>query len=430
MTYVEAINYLEWLHVFGIKEGLTRIKKLLNALDNPQTKYKTIHVTGTNGKGSVCAMLNEILSKAGFKVGLFTSPHLISYCERFRINGNKISEKNFADCVEKIAVIIDNIKVNGGDIPTQFEAMTAMAFDYFAREGVDYAVIEVGLGGTLDSTNVINPAVTAITNVGMDHADKCGGSLEGIAHHKAGIIKSGVPVVTAARGLPLEIIKRTAANLNAPIYVVNDNVIKDQEFFSSPTRPMFLAGTELDLQHLKLALEGEYQKENAAVAIAAAQLLDEPKITLSTIKNALESVKWAGRFERFTVDNQTVIIDGAHNPDGARALRQSLDITFGDRPRKYLFGVLGDKDFRSMIDILFRQSDEVIVTRPNSDRAADPKIIVDILNGKTIRAESVDNIKDAFNAWLNGREENSIAVAAGSLYMIGEVRDLLNRKIL
>ena len=221
MNYDEAINYLESLNTFGIKPGLERITRMLDALGNPQSKYKTIHVTGTNGKGSVCAMLSEILSTAGIKVGLFTSPHLNSYRERFKINNGNINEKNFVACIDKIVDIIDNIAISVGDHPTQFEVLTAMAFEYFADEGVEYAVIEVGLGGTLDSTNVINPVVTAITNVGMDHADKCGGTLEGIAHHKAGIIKHGVPVVTAARGGPLSIIKETAARTDRDVVVAH-----------------------------------------------------------------------------------------------------------------------------------------------------------------------------------------------------------------
>ncbi|MBQ9478719.1 MAG: bifunctional folylpolyglutamate synthase/dihydrofolate synthase, partial [Selenomonadaceae bacterium] len=276
MNYHEAIDYLERLRVFGIKAGLERISRLLARLDNPQSKYKTIHVTGTNGKGSVCAMLNQILSTAGFKVGMFTSPHLTSYCERFRLNGREIDEESFAASVERIAHVIDAMINECDDHLTQFEAMTAMAFDYFARENVDYAVIEVGLGGTLDSTNVITPVVSVITNVGMDHADKCGGTLENIARHKAGIIKRGVPVVTAAKGEPLKIISAVAARLDAKLIM--------------PSTVEF-----------KTSLEGDYQRENVAVAVAAAECLNEPRVTRSIIENALEHVKWAGRFELFDV---------------------------------------------------------------------------------------------------------------------------------
>ncbi|MBR1580120.1 MAG: bifunctional folylpolyglutamate synthase/dihydrofolate synthase [Selenomonadaceae bacterium] len=400
MNYHEAIDYLERLRVFGIKAGLERISRLLARLDNPQSKYKTIHVTGTNGKGSVCAMLNQILSTAGFKVGMFTSPHLTSYCERFRLNGREIDEESFAAGVERIAHVIDAMLNDGDEHPTQFEAMTAMAFDYFARENVDYAVIEVGLGGTLDSTNVITPVVSVITNVGMDHADKCGGTLENIARHKAGIIKRGVPVVTAAKGEPLKIISAVATLLDAKLIM-------------PPT------------VDVKTSLEGDYQRENVAVAVAAAECLNEPRITRSIIESALEHVKWAGRFELFDVNGRTVVIDGAHNPDGATALRRSLDIKFGDRPRRFLFGVLGDKDFNGMINILFRPSDEVIVTRPQSDRAADPNAVAKLIERRQIRAEAIDDVKAAFDKWINGGTNQTVLIAAGSLYMIGGVRQML-----
>ena len=200
MNYQEALDYLEGLNVFGVRLGLSRIKRLLELLDLPQERYRTIHVTGTNGKGSVSAMLESIIRRSGLHVGLYTSPHLFSYTERMQVNGQPISQQEFADCLSTIRE----------ECPTQFEVLTALAFFYFAMKQVDYAVIEVGLGGLLDSTNVIVPEVSVITNVALEHADRCGGTLEGVAEHKAGIIKSGVPVVTAATGLPLEIIRQKA----------------------------------------------------------------------------------------------------------------------------------------------------------------------------------------------------------------------------
>ena len=398
MIYIEAINYLEGLNVFGIKPGLERITLMLERLGNPQANYKTIHVAGTNGKGSVSAMLSKILSTAGLKVGLFTSPHLIDYRERIRINDEMIAPADFNDEVARIKKIIDEIVAGGTENPTQFEVLTAMALDYFSRNGVKYAVIEVGLGGLLDSTNVITPAVSVITNVGWDHADRCGGTLEGIAQHKAGIIKKNIPLVTAARGTPLKIIEETAARQTAPLHIINKN-------FTPPVR---------------LNLQGEYQRENAAVAIKAAELLNEPRITPSIIDDALQHVQWAGRFEIFSIDGKTIVIDGAHNPDGARALRRALDAQFPDQPRRFLFGVLGDKDYDSMIDRLFRPSDKVIVTRPNSPRAADPIVVCKKLRYNSIRAEPVENLADAFDMWLNGG--SGLRIAAGSLYMIGAVR--------
>lgn len=404
MNYVDAIKCLERLNAFGIKPGLERISLLLERLGNPQSKFKSIHVAGTNGKGSVSAMLSTILSTAGIQVGLFTSPHLSSYRERFKFNGADIDEPRFAEAVARVQTIIDRIVEHGGESPTQFEALTAMAFDCFARAEVEYAVVEAGLGGLLDSTNVLNPIETIITNVGMDHADKCGGTLEGIAHHKAGIIKRGVPLITAARARPLEIIRSTADRLRAPIKILGENFFVDDS--------------------IELALEGTYQKENAAVAIEAARILDDARIDRNVIETALKEVKWAGRFERFSLDGETLVIDGAHNPDGARALRMSLDAYFPEQSRTFLFGVLADKDFDSMIEILFRPKDFVIVTRPNSSRAAEPNLIAERLSRRSIRSIPIENINDAFDRWLDVNDR-SIKIAAGSLYMIGTIRDLI-----
>ena len=272
-TYNDALNYLERLCQFGIKEGLERTKKLADALGNPQNFYRTIHVTGTNGKGSVCAMLAEILKAHGLRVGLFTSPHLESYCERIKIDGENISEKDFS-----------------GVEATHFETLTLAAFEFFKVRKVDAAVVEVGLGGTFDSTNIISPELCIITTVALDHENILG-DLNSIARNKAGIIRPNVPTVTGASGEPLEIIRAVAKEKNSPLYEIGTG--------------NWGLGTGL------LSLKGEYQKFNAAIAIKAAQLLgvDDEKIFA-----ALARVKWPGRFEVIKNSSGVVVIDGAHNP--------------------------------------------------------------------------------------------------------------------
>ena len=383
MTYEEALDYLNWRATFGIKEGLERIKALAEKLGQPQNFYETIHVTGTNGKGSVCAMLAEILKADGLKVGLFTSPHLESYCERISINGENISESDFAAQIE----IVKNCNVDS----THFETLTAAAFNYFKQRKVDIAVIEVGLGGTLDSTNIITPKISVITNVALDHENILG-NLENIAHNKAGIIKPGVPVVTGAKGLPLEIIREVAEKNNSPLYEVNEPA------------------------DVKLNLRGDYQKFNAAVAIKTARVLgiDDKKIF-----TALERVTWAGRFEIVDTKFGKVIIDGAHNPNGAKALRESLDKDFPTGKRVWLFGALGDKNFGEMIKILFRPDDFVIVTPPNSERAAPVEILCERLTENGIENISEKNLSKAVEKFLHF---DRIKIAAGSLYLIGDVR--------
>lgn len=247
MNYQEAISYLEGLKIFGIRLGLTRIERLLELLDMPQDRYRTIHVTGTNGKGSVSAMVEGALRRSGIHTGFYSSPHLVSYTERIRVDGQNISEQDFAEGMTVIRAKIEMMLAEGAECPTQFEVLTALGFYYFAKCQVEYAVIEVGLGGTLDSTNVITPEVSVITNVTMEHADKLGGTLQSIAENKAGIIKEGVPVVTAAKGEPLEVIRTVAEEKNADIFVAGEDFCS--QFLSCDGRTQKLEFTSELFRH-------------------------------------------------------------------------------------------------------------------------------------------------------------------------------------
>ena len=387
--YPDALNYLDWLCVFGVKEGLERIKSLTAALGEPQNFYKTIHVAGTNGKGSVCAMLAEMLKAQGLRVGLFTSPHLESYCERIKINGQNISEVDFAEMIFRVKDY--NVE------STHFEVLTAAAFEYFKEQAVDIAVIEVGLGGTLDSTNIITPELSIITNVALDHENILG-DLENIARNKAGIIKENVPVVTGAKGLPLEIIKEIAAEKNSPLYEV--------------TKPA----------NVKINLRGDYQKINAAIAIKAAEILN---LDGAAIKSGLANVEWAGRFEVVKNSSGVYVIDGAHNPHGAKALRESLDKIFPHGKRIWVFGALRDKNFGEMIKILFRADDFVIVTPPDSERAATTDMLCKSLHENNIPCAAVENNFEAIERLKNS--DGDIKIIAGSLYLIGKVRKIITQ---
>ena len=397
MTYKEAIDFLESLAGFGIRPGLQRITKLLEILDNPQNKYKTIHVTGTNGKGSVCAMLSQILKTAGIKVGLFTSPHLVSYRERIRIDNDDISEDDFANLVAEMKICISQMIDGGYESPTLFETLTAMAFKHFANCQVKYAVIEVGLGGLLDSTNVIIPEVSVITNVANDHAERCGGDLLGIARYKAGIIKPNVTVVTGASGEPLKIIRAAAEVNHSRLFVLGEDFLVDES--------------------IVLSLQGEYQKFNAAIAIMTAKLINP------AFRIPYSEFSWAGRFELFNFNGKTIIIDGAHNGAGAKALRESLDKKFPKDRRVFLFGVLRDKDIDIIIENLFRATDFVIVTKPESERAAKPEDICQRLQSRGIKSMAISNNDEAFDKFIDS--DIDILVAAGSLYLIGHIRELL-----
>lgn len=384
-TYDDALKYLERLCTFGIKSGLERITELADKLGNPQNFYRTIHVTGTNGKGSVCAMLAEMLKAQGLRVGLFTSPHLESYCERIKVDGENISESEFVE-------VLRRVKDCHVETATHFEALTAAAFEYFRLRAVDVAVIEVGLGGTLDSTNIITPELSIITNVALDHENILG-DLESIARNKAGIIKPNIPTVTGAKDRPLEIIRAVAKEKNSALYEV--------------TAPA----------NVKLNLRGDYQQFNAAIAIKAAEVLG---LSRSAIDTGLTRAEWSGRFEVVENSSGVVVIDGAHNPHGALALRNALDKNFPRGRRTWLFGVLKDKDFNAMIKILFRAEDFVIVTEPNSERAANAEMLCDNLHKLGVNCAAVKDNVEAVERLktLSG----DVKIIAGSLYLIGAVR--------
>lgn len=435
MDYQEALDYLEGLNVFGIRLGLSRITRLLELLDLPQERYRTIHVTGTNGKGSVSAMVESIIRRSGLHVGLYTSPHLSSYTERMQVNGQPISQQEFADCLSTIKEYVDQMMAEGEECPTQFEVLTALAFFYFAMKQVDYAVIEVGLGGLLDSTNVIVPEVSVITNVALEHADRCGGTLEGVAEHKAGIIKAGVPVVTATRGIPLDIIRQKAEEKNTDIFVAGEDFRAEAGGFDMERHVQNLSFTSallgISQESFDLRLLGTHQVENASLAIMTAALLHnvEPKVTSDTIREGLKLVSWGARFEQIAFEGREIIVDGAHNPTGIKALRESLDMYYPARERVFLLGILHDKDIEHMLETLLRPNDTVVVTPPQSDRAEAVEELSKKVSGRVSHVEAYEDNEEALERALELAGGKRLLVLCGSLYLVGGLRQsLLARK--
>lgn len=422
MDYKESLSYLESLNVFGSKLGLSRIERLVGLLGHPERRYGTVHVTGTNGKGSVSAMTAAILTESGFRTGLYTSPHLTSYTERFVIDGELASEADFAAAISAAKEAAEAMLAEGLEQPTEFEVLTAAAFYYFAEKHVDYAVIEVGLGGLLDSTNVIIPEVAVITNVAMEHADRCGGTLEGVARHKAGVIKRGVPVVTAAEGMPLDVVRRKAAEEGSEIFAYGEDFRA-----AAGAEGIDFSSKDSGAAHYALALGGAYQRQNAALAIRTAMLLAEKHraVTHETIARALKSVAWPGRFERFALEGVRIVVDGAHNPAGAAALKESLDATFAGEKRVLLLGILEDKDYRAMLRTLVRADDCVVITPPDSARAGDPENLARVAREITQEVEVVPAADAALSRALDRADGRRILCAAGSLYLIGNLRRLL-----
>lgn len=429
MNYKETLSYLTSLNKFGIKLGLERINRLMELLDEPQLKYKTIHVTGTNGKGSVCAMVSSIIHQSSIKTGLYTSPHLSSYTERIRIDGVPISEQEFADFISAVQPFAEQMVAEGMQSPTQFEVLTAAAFLCFAVNKVEYAIIEVGVGGLLDSTNVIVPEVSVITNVAFEHAELCGGTLEGIAHHKAGIIKEGVPVVTDAKGMTVDILHEEANKKNTDLFI-EDNDFQAELIASNEKKQqiMFFSNIIGVKESFEMDLLGDHQVRNGALAIMTAYLLanDEKRITTETMRIALATVRWPGRFERFDLMDKKILIDGAHNPAGMSMLRQNLDKYYPTQQRVFVLGILKDKDIDVMLETLLRPDDIVIATEPDSERTSRPEKWADKCKVKTVivqnnRAIALDK---AMQMTLNG----SLLCITGSLYLVGGLRQILSQQ--
>jgi len=340
------VKHLQFLEKFGINLGLDRIKLLLEHLDNPHLKFKSIHVAGTNGKGSTCAMIASILKEAGYKVGLYTSPHLFQYNERIKINGKDISDKEFAEGLARIKRISRKEPGSFGR-PTVFEALTALAFWYFAKKKVDYAVVEVGLGGRLDATNVITPLASVITNIDLEHTAILGRTPAKIAAEKAAIIKPDVPVITAEdKSEALKVIK-----------------------YQAEKKGSLLIQVKSEGEGLKSGLLGEHQKTNAACAVAAVKLAGI-SVGQRAVLDGLKRVRWPGRFQVIKKKPLT-IIDGAHNPAGARVLTGALGSRFPGKKFTFIVGTQKDKDARAMIREFERSADKIIITRSSNNAASD-----------------------------------------------------------
>lgn len=375
-TYEDAVNLLTSQGKFHINLGLERITAILNLLGNPQDKLKCIHVAGTNGKGSVCAIVSTILKEAGYKTGLFTSPHLLRYTERIQINGNEIEEDVFAEKIFKIQEISEKNDIH----LTEFEILTAVMFEYFAENNVDFAVVEVGLGGKYDSTNVIkSPICSVITTIDLDHTERLGDTIEKIAEEKAGIIKPDCPVVINKSNKGFEIIK--------------SHTEKDQLFIA---QKLFLG---------EMSLKGIHQEENLALAISAI-LLAVPDIKITTIQNALKHVVHHGRFEY--IAEKRLLIDGAHNPNGVLALRKNLDTYFKNYKLRFVFGCLRNKDYPQMVETLFKEDDEIYFYHFNHQNSATFEEL-----SKVCKYSAKEYEHDL-------SEFDGITVVCGSLYMIGE----------
>ncbi len=416
MNYTEAIEYIHSVNWTFCKPGLERVTELCHALGDPQDKLKFIHVAGTNGKGSFCAMTDSILRNAGLKVGLFTSPYIVEFNERMRINSLNISDSELCELVEIIKPVADKMT----DKPTEFELITAIAFLYFARNNCDIVVLECGLGGRLDATNIIKtPILSVITGIALDHTAILGDTVEKIAGEKAGIIKKDVPVLWCGKDKGAEkVIENKAKEIGAPMLKVNRSSLNIRE--------TTLNGTLFDYENrerILLSLLGTYQPENAANCLTAIDTLIKMgyKIPESAILDGLKTVKWQARFEIIN-HSPLVIADGGHNPEGIDGAVSSVKQYFGEEKVGIITGVMADKDYNYMADRIASVAEKVFCLTPDNPRALSATEYAKVFTDKGISSVACDSVQNAVDAALQwARENEKPIISLGSLYMYCEV---------
>ena len=424
MNYEQCQRYLQEIQSLGIKFGLDNVRTVLSSFDNPHLKYPSALVAGTNGKGSVCAMLTEILTLHRFRVGLFTSPHLVKVEERIRIGNKLIPARSFCRLLTGLRCRTEELVAARmlPSPPTYFEHLTCLAFLYFAEQKVDFAVLEVGMGGRFDATNVVMPCVSVITTISGEHQQFLGESLSQIAFEKAGIIKSGVPAVCGVEeSEAFQTIKKRADELSAPFRGVFSRkgcfqARKGQNGYS------FIYRSQEGKYHFSPSLRGEHQGKNAAVAIVAAEQISKnwKRLEKRRIVEGIENAEWEGRLE-VAGRKPLFILDGAHNSEGADALRKYIK-DFLPSPLILVFAVMRDKEISKMADILFPLAEKVVLARFPSPRAASPEEIISKAPGFEGRMMIVPELKDALDLALRSAGSGGCVLAAGSLYLIGEIK--------
>lgn len=400
--YSKAIEFLYGLRSFGAKLGLENMQFLCEKFGHPEKELRFIHVAGSNGKGSVCAILESIYRHAGYRTGLFTSPHLVSFAERIQINRTQITKEKIVDLVARIKPVLGSF--SSGFHPTFFEAVTLIALLYFQEEKCEIILWETGLGGRLDSTNIVTPLASVITNISLEHQQYLGNTLAEIAYEKSGIIKEGVPIITTETNLdPLEVIKKTAKNRSAPLFTASPDSL-------TPHPPQF----------------PEYQKNNISLALKTADVLQtQLPVSKNLLREGLCTAQWPGRFQIIRLNNQTIILDGAHNVAGFFALTESLNKRFQEKPH-IVIGVLADKDWPNICRVIAPYGLSFFCLPVPSLRTLAPETLVRELKKHTPSHISVSTQKDVKNTLITLKDAPLILVC-GSLYLISEALSLLDK---
>ncbi|HEV8718388.1 MAG TPA: folylpolyglutamate synthase/dihydrofolate synthase family protein [Candidatus Binatia bacterium] len=415
-TYHETLDFLYHLEVERMDLKLERVTAALQLCGSPHLCFPALHVAGTNGKGSTAALLHSMLSAADYRVGLFTSPHLIDFRERIRLGSAYVSER---DVVNEVAAIRGRVEPAGIRL-TPFEMMTVLAFSLFARARIDVAVIEVGLGGRLDATNVLSPLVSAITSIGLDHQAYLGSTLADIAREKGGIIKPGVPVVIGhVDAESRSILYGLARQVGSAVYAFGQDFTVSDDLDGT----VAYRGSVWRLTNLRLGLRGRFQQQNAAVALAALEVLRTSfPLSEDNLRQGLRAATWPGRLDVVS-EHPLVVLDGAHNPQAIETLIAELPSVLRGRRVKLLFSVMRDKDWQTMVPMLTRIADEIVVTRVQQARAEDPAVLRAVFTPfRPIRV--ILDAQEACQQLMTEAGPNDAVVVCGSLFLVGEVYPL------
>lgn len=420
MEYREVLRYIGGTKKFGAKLGLEKPRRLMELLGDPQDSLRFVHIAGTNGKGSTAAFLSEILMRSGYKTGLFTSPFLYEFNERMRVDGENIPDDVLGQVIERVKRAADRMEQEGEEYPTEFEIVTAAAFCYFAQEECDIVVLEVGLGGRFDATNIIRmPLLSVITFIGLDHTQYLGDTVEQIAFEKCGIMKEGAAVVCACGQRPeaLAVIRDVAAERGCRLAVCDTATLSGCECSAEGNR-FFYRGTEY-----RTTLRGEYQIENALTAITAAEELYQLGLEISpeAVRGGLLAARWSGRLETLCT-SPLIIADGSHNPDGMRAFARSAAKLAGGRRMVCVVGMMKDKNCAGCLSELARAVQCVVTTTVENPRAAGSAELAGLAQGHFEEIHSRDDVGDALRLAAELAGADGAVFAVGSLYLIGSVR--------
>lgn len=408
MNYNEAIAYMKKIEKYGSVPGLDSIKELLRRLGNPQKDYPVVQIAGTNGKGSTGAFLTTILIEAGCKVGRFFSPAVFCQRETISYEGEMISEDDFASCMEQVAYHADAMEAEGIPHPTVFEVETALAYVFFSKYKCELAVVECGMGGALDATNVTDTNLLSIlTSISMDHMAFLGNSLEEIATQKAGIIKPGRPVVSARQDAQVEeVIENYCRDMDAQLYYVSSYIVED----------------------LEVSLKGAFQKENAALAVMAANLLQREgyPIKEEAIKAGLQNTVWKGRFQKIS-DKPDIWLDGAHNPKGALCLKEAFKEIYGDRKAQVIMGIFKDKEAKQLCEIMKPHMQQLYTVTPPGPRGLPAEELKEIAESFDILATACETVDDALEKAIDQADEDGVVLAFGSLSYLSQVEAFFHK---